>query len=57
MSLEPLLLDELKPHMCGVLLDLLDWVYHVLVSRSAYVARHVFWHALSPILGDIQVIT
>jgi hypothetical protein len=54
---KPLLLDELKSCVCGVLLDLLDWVYYVLVSHPTYIARHVFWHAPSSILGGIQVIT
>jgi hypothetical protein len=37
MSLEPLLLDKLKPYICYVLLDLLDRVYHVLVRFLTYI--------------------
>jgi hypothetical protein len=57
MSPEPLLLDKLKPYMCSVLLNLLDWVYHVLVRFLTYIARHIFWYALPSIVRDIQVIT
>jgi hypothetical protein len=56
-SPEPLLLDELKPCVCGVLLDLLDRVYHVLVRFLTYIIRHIFWHAPPSIVRDIQVIT
>lgn len=57
MSSKSLLLNELESRVGGVPFDLLDWVYHVLVGYPTYVARHVFWHAPSSVLGDIQVIT
>jgi hypothetical protein len=56
-SPELLLLDELKPCVCCVLLDLLDWVYHVLVRFLIYIIWHIFWHAPPSIVRDIQVIT
>jgi hypothetical protein len=52
-SPEPLLLDELKPCVCCVLLDLLDRVYHVLVRFLIYIIQHIFWYAPPSIVRDI----
>jgi hypothetical protein len=56
-SPEPLLLDELEPCVCSVLLDLLDRVYHVLMRFLIYITRHIFWYAPPSIVRNIQVIT
>ena len=57
MSLEPLSLDESEPCMCNVPLDLFDWIYRVLMGYPTYITWHVFWHAPSSILDNVQVIT
>ena len=53
MSSKSLLLNELESRVGSVPFDATGLVDSVLVSDLIDVTRHVFWHALSAVLGDI----
>ena len=56
-SSKSLLLNELESYVGGVPFDTAGLVDSVLVSDLTDVTQHVFWHALSSVVGDIQVVT
>jgi hypothetical protein len=56
-SSKSLLLNELESCVGSILFDAATLVDSVLVSDLTDVTRHVFWHAPSAMLGDIQVIS
>ena len=56
MSSESLLLNEPESRVGGVLFDAAGLVDGVLVSDLTDVTRHIFGHALSAVMGNIQVI-
>jgi hypothetical protein len=57
MSSKSLLLNELESRVGSILFDAATLVDSVLVSDLTDVTRHVFWHAPSAMLGNIQVIS
>jgi hypothetical protein len=57
MSSKSLLLNELESRIGSILFDAATLVDSVLVSDLIDVTWHVFWHAPSAMLGDIQVIS
>ena len=57
MSSKSLLLNELESRVGSILFDAATLVDRLLVSDLTDITRHVFWYALSAMLGDIQVIS
>jgi hypothetical protein len=57
MSSKSLLLNKLESYVGSILFDTARLVDSILVSSFTDVTRHVFWHALSAMLGDIQVVS